>query len=68
MDLSEIENREERFSLIVFEAYAVFSCLLSLREVEGLMLNLSSMSKAIDERTKYLVIGIKGKVKGESID
>ena len=32
------------------------------------MLNLSSMSKEIDERTKYLVIGIKGKINRESIE
>ena len=32
------------------------------------MLNLSRMSKAIDERTKYLVTGLKGKVKGELIE
>ena len=63
MDLSEIENGEERFSLIVFRAYVVLSYALSLRGLKGLMLNLSSLSKVIDERSKYLVIGLKGKIK-----
>ena len=45
-----------------------FSYVLSLREVKELMLNLSSLSKAVDERSKHLVIGLKGKVKGESIE
>ena len=68
MDLSEIENREEKFSLIAFEAYVFFSWFLSFKGVEGLILNLSRFSKVIDERTKHLFIGLKVKVEGESIE
>ena len=54
--LGEIENREEIFSLIVFGACAALSFVLSLRGVDVLMLNLSRISKGIDDRTKHLVI------------
>ena len=40
--------------------------MLSLRGLEGTMLNLSTLKKHQNALSDYLVIGLKGKIKGES--
>ena len=67
-DLLETNDRKERFTLIVFASCIVYSYVLSLRGSEGLMLNLTSTMKGMDNQGKCLIIGLRGKVKGESME
>ena len=56
----------EKFDLILFGTCIAISYAISLREAKGLMLNLSTMIKYLRMSEKYVVIALKGKVKGES--
>ena len=67
-DIGSTQLAVDRFRLIVFGAYVALSYVLSLRGVEGLMLNLSTIITEIMVKRDYLVIGLRGKLKGERID
>ena len=49
-DLLKTKDRKERFTLIVFASYIVYSYVLSLRGSGGLMLNLASIIKGMDNQ------------------
>ena len=59
----EITNQFDR---IVFGTFLVLSHVLSLRGSEGTMLNLSAVVKHRETAKDWIVLGLKGKIKGES--
>ena len=67
-DLKDTANRNEKFRLIVFGAYIIYSYVLSLRGSEGLMINLTAIRKGLEDKREHLVVGLRGKVKGESVE
>ena len=46
--------------------HVVILDVISLWDSEGLMMNLTTMRKGMDDKNEYLTIALKGKVKGES--
>jgi len=67
-EIGNSKDKTERFNLIVFGFYIVISYVLSLRGSEGLMVDLSTLIKGFKEKKEYLLIGLKGKIKGETIE
>ena len=56
----------EKFDLVMFRVYVVLSYVLSLRGSEGLIMNLLTMNHELEKSKNFCLIGLKGKVKGES--
>ena len=67
-EVTDSKNRVETFNLIVFAFYMVLSYVLSLRGSECVMLDLAALNKGLEGKRDYLVIGLRGKVKGETIE
>lgn len=65
-NVRESQDIKEQFDLIVFGSYVVFSYVLSLRGSEGIMINLSTIVKHHKTSTDWIIVGLKGKVKGET--
>ena len=59
---------KNKFELITFDSYLVISYVISLRGSEGLMVDLTVINRELDSKRECCTIGLKGKVKGESID
>ena len=57
---------ESRFDLILFGAYVVVSYVISLWGSEGLMINLTTIQKDLEMKWDYIIIVLKGKVKGKN--
>ena len=67
-ELAKEESIIERFDLIIFGCCVVISHVLSLRGSEGLMLDLTAITKDLSNPKTYCAIGLKGKIKGESAE
>lgn len=50
----------------MFRVYVTFSYVLLLHGAEDFMLNMTTIKKNMDESLDYILIELKGKVKGES--
>ena len=64
--VNEAEKLEDQFDVIVFGSFIIYSYVLSLRGVEGTMINLATLVKYLENTRDCLVIGLKGKFKGEA--
>ena len=62
----ESQDIKEQFDLIVFGSFIVFSYVLSLRGSEGTMINLSTIVKYLNTSAEWIIVGLKGKIKGET--
>jgi len=60
-------DKKKKFEIIVFGTYIVVSYILSLRGSEGLMLDLTVVNRELKQERDYCILGLKGKVKGESV-
>ena len=67
-EVSITVSKEEKFDGIIFGTYVMISYVLSLRGSEGLMLNLSALTRESDSKRSYCIIPLKGKFKGESAE
>ena len=66
-DYSSVHKRV-KFDLIVFGTFVVINCIVSLRESEGLMIDLTVVNRELKTARNFCVIVLKGKLKGESVD
>ena len=64
--INETEKIEDQFELVVFGSFIVCSHVLSLRGSEGMMVNLSTLRKYREASLEGIMIGLKGKIKGEA--
>jgi hypothetical protein len=68
--INDAVSEEDAHRWIVFHAYAVISYVVSLRGSEGLLLDLETLHRfwgtGKEKTTPYLIIPLKGKLKGES--
>ena len=67
------ETKEEQDDWVIFSAYCVISYTLSLRGVEGFLIDLKSTSEANqrnyeEKNQKYVIVCLLGKLKGEHQD
>jgi len=68
VEVHRSEAKDQKFECIVFGAYVVIGYVLSLRGSEGLMVNLSTINRELQNNRDHCIIALKGKVKGETID
>ena len=64
--INEARKIEDQFHLVVFSCFIIHSCILSLRGVEGMMVNLSMIIKCRTKSEDAIVIGLKRKMKGKA--
>ena len=68
--INDAVSVEEAHRWIVFHAYATTSYVISLRGTEGLLIDLATLNRfwdtGKDKRQPYVVIPLRGKLKGES--
>ena len=65
-EIEQADIEEDKFELVIFRSYIVISYVLSLRRSEGLMTNLTGISKELTRNRDHCLIFLKGKVKGET--
>lgn len=64
-NIREADTIEEQFDLVGFGSFIVDSYVLSLRGSEGAMINLSTIEKYLNTSPDWIMICLKGKIKGE---
>lgn len=67
-EITRAEDRSSKFDLVVFGSYVTISYLISLRGSEGLMIDLAVINRELEKDRDCCMIGLKGRVKGESVD
>ena len=67
-DIQVVEDTQERFELILFRAYIALVYVISLRGLEELLLNLTTMKKEVNVHVDCVIIILKGKVKGKKAE
>ena len=65
IDLERFELNKKKFDTIIFEAYVVLSYVLLLRGSKGLILNLITITKLMNEERIFFFITLKEKLKEE---
>ena len=60
-------DKKKKFEIVVFGTYIIISYVLSLRGSEELMLDLTVVNRELKQEQDYCILGLKGKVKGESV-
>ena len=65
-DILIAESNQEKYNLVICGFYVTFTYVTSLRGSEGFMLNLTIMRERRNLSEHYLIVSLKGKVKGKS--
>jgi len=60
-------DKKKKFEIVVFGTYIIISYVLSLRGSEELMLDLTVVNRELKQEQDYCILGLKGKVKSESV-
>jgi len=67
-EITRAMNRTAKFDLVIFGSYVVISYIISLRGSKGLMIDLAVINCELGPNRNFCMIGLKERVKGESVD